>query len=60
MSDQKTKDKFLKLADLAFTWLIIDKDGAIYCFKSEKEAIDFMMKNKRKKKKRKGVSKCHS
>lgn len=55
MSDQENKDKFLKLADLAFTWLVIDKDGTVYCFKSEKEAIDFMVKRKRKKKKEGGV-----
>lgn len=50
VSDQENKDKFLKLADLAFTWLVIDKDGTVNCFKSKKEAVDFMMKSQQKKK----------
>ena len=32
MSDQETKKKFFQLADLAFTWVVIDKDGITLVF----------------------------
>ena len=45
MSDPETKKRFFQLADLAFIWVVIDKDGVRHIFKSEKEANEFMMAN---------------
>lgn len=45
MSNPENKKKFFELADLAFTWFVIDKNGVWHIFKSEKEAYDFMKAN---------------
>ena len=46
MSDQEIKKRFFQLADLALTYIVIDKDGVTHVFKSEKEAIEFLIANK--------------
>ena len=45
MSKSKNLDKFMKLADLAFCWFVMDSKGVTHSFKSEKEANDFIEKN---------------
>lgn len=45
MSDPESKKRFFQLADLAFTWFVIDKNGVSHIFKSEKEALEFMEAN---------------
>ena len=39
------KKDFLKLADLAMQYFVMDAEGVIHCFDSEKEAINFIKNN---------------
>ena len=39
------KKDFLKLADLAMQYIVVDAEGVVHCFNSEKEAKNFIEKN---------------